>query len=278
MKKHFSHVSLFSGAGGLDLGLDRAGFAMLVAVEKDHHARATLKANNEHFRFPHYTCFEDVNEVEARDILGEAGVGTGELDLLSGGPPCQPFSTAGNRRSIVDPRGSLFGRFLQVVGELLPRFFVIENVRGVLSAALRHRPLAQRGNGHDPLAPDEQLGSLLSRVILPEIKERLGYQITYGLVNAADYGVPQVRRRVFFVGSRDHELGDNEHTPSIGELLPPSHSETGAYGLPAWRTLGDVLDGLADTEQETLAYSQEKGRCIVSHPARRELALHTRQF
>ena len=266
MTEHFSHVSLFSGAGGLDLGLDRAGFTMLVAVEKDHHARATLKANNEHFRFPHYTFFEDVNKVEGKDILAAAGMRVGEVDLLSGGPPCQPFSTAGNRRSIVDPRGSLFGRYLQLVAELQPRLFVIENVRGVLSAALRHRPLAQRGSGNQPLAPDEQLGSLLSKVILPEIQDGLGYQVIYGLVNAADYGVPQIRQRVIFIGSRDHELSQNGRTPSIEELMPPTHSKMPAYGQPIWRTLGDALEGLVEAEPETMLYSRDRAAILSQIP------------
>ena len=96
---------------------------------------------------------------------------------------------------MADPRGSMFGRFLELVGEVQPRFFVLENVRGVLSAALRHRPLAERVEGYPPLEPDEELGSLLELVILPWITEVLGYQVSYDLINAADYGVPQVRQR-----------------------------------------------------------------------------------
>ena len=265
--ENLSHVSLFSGAGGLDLGLGHAGFATLVAVEKNRYARATLQANREHFRSPDFTLFEDVDDLTGEDLLTAAGVQRGGLDLLSGGPPCQPFSTAGHRRSIVDPRGSLFGRYLQLVGELEPRFFVLENVRGVLSAALRHRPLALRGNGHWPLAPDEQLGSLLSQTILPTIRDRLGYQVTYGLVNAADYGVPQIRQRVIFIGSRDHELGEAGRTPAIAELLPPTHAKIPTLGLPAWRTLGDAMKGLVVAEPEVSKYSPTRAGVLGQVPS-----------
>lgn len=265
-KKKLSHVSLFSGAGGLDLGLDNAGFTMVAAVERDQHARATLQANCGRFRFPDFTLFEDVNTLTGEDLLVAAGVRRGGLDLLSGGPPCQPFSTAGHRLSIIDPRGSLFGRYLQLAEELQPRFFVIENVRGVLSAALKHRPLDQRGNGHKPLAPNERLGSLLSEAILPGIRNRLGYQVTYGLVNAADYGVPQIRQRVIFIGSRDHELAEAGRTPGINELVRPTHAKTPTPGQSVWRTLGDALEGLVETELEVLRYSPARAAILAQVP------------
>lgn len=267
--KDFSHVSLFSGAGGLDLGLDRAGFTTLVAVEKNRYARETLQVNRDSFHCPDFELFEDVNELTGEDLLTAAGIQRGGLALLSGGPPCQPFSTAGHRRSVVDPRGSLFGRYLQLVGELEPRFFVLENVRGILSAALRHRPLDRRGDGHAPLASDEQLGSLLSQVILPTIQGGLGYQVTYGLVNAADYGAPQVRQRVIFIGSRDHELGEAGHAPRVAELLPPTHAKVPTCGLLAWRTLGEALDGLAEGEPETSRYSPQRAAVLRHVPTGR---------
>ena len=239
--RDLSHISLFTGAGGLDLGIERAGFTTLVAIEKDKHAQVTLDSNREHFQYPSFPLLDDVNEVTGEDLLAAAGVRFGDLDLLSGGPPCQTFSTAGHRLSMADPRGSLFGRFLEIVGEVQPRFFVLENVRGVLSAALRHRPLAERVEGYPPLEPDEELGSLLKLVVLPRITEDLGYQVAYGLINAADYGVPQVRQRVVFIGSREHELGGELVNSCLGELIQATHSEEGGAGLPGWETSAPPL-------------------------------------
>lgn len=264
--RDLSHISLFTGAGGLDLGIERAGFTTLVAVERDKHAQATLENNREHFHYPKFHLLDDVNEVTGEDLLAAAGVRFGDLGLLSGGPPCQTFSTAGHRRSIADPRGSLFGRFLELVGEVQPRFFVLENVRGVLSAALRHRPLAERGEGYPPLEADEELGSFLELVILPRITKVLEYQVAYGLINAADYGVPQVRQRVVFVGSREHELGEEVVNPSLSGLVPATHSEEGGDGLRGWETLGAALACLPQGETEGARYSPTRAAVMEKVP------------
>ena len=262
-----THISLFTGAGGLDIGLERAGFATLACAEKDRHALETLRLNHERAgRCVAY--FEDVTAITGEDILTEVGLAVGELDLLSGGPPCQPFSTAGARQSIVDPRGSLFGRYLELVGEMRPRFFLLENVRGLISAALRHRPLARRGPDSPELEPDERLGSLLNEALLPAIQERLGYQVSYGLANAADYGTPQLRERVIFIASRDRELGDG---PGFGDpltsLMPPTHGGVHSYGLPPRRTLRDALDGLNERPPVFVSYSPERRRVFDLVPS-----------
>ena len=261
-----THISLFTGAGGLDLGLEQSGFTTVVAVEKDNHARETLQSNRACYRYPFFELFRDINETSGEDLLTSAGLRRGDLDLLSGGPPCQSFSTAGHRQSMTDPRGNLFGRFLDLVGETLPRFFVLENVRGVLSAAIRHRPLRLRGKGHAPLEPEEELGSLLDLVILPWITELLGYQVTYGLVNAANYGVPQNRNRVILIGSREHELFGRDASPEIESLLPVTHSKTGAGALPEWKTLGQALDGLEQTNPEFVNYSPARAEVLERVP------------
>ena len=261
-----SHISLFTGAGGLDLGVEYSGFTTLVAVEKDTYARWTLDSNRGHFQFPDFELLEDASDVTGEDLLTAAGVRRGELDLLSGGPPCQSFSTAGHRKSMADPRGSLLGRFIQLVDEVQPRFFILENVRGVLSAALSHRPLARRGPGHPPLSSDEQAGGLLRRIILPSIKVRLGYQVSHGLINAADYGVPQVRQRVIFIGSRDHELADGSDEPDLGQLVRATHAKQPSGGLSAWRTLGDALQGLPRSDSERVEYSPARGAVLQRVP------------
>src|SRR5262245_37374324 len=138
-------VSMFSGAGGLDLGLEQAGFETRVMVEIDRDARATLERNRERFHYPDFRVFEDATKITPQELLEASRLRKGEATLVAGGPPCQSFSTAGRRQSIGDPRGSLFMPFSDAIAAIQPRFFVMENVRGLLSAAIRHRPLNQRG-------------------------------------------------------------------------------------------------------------------------------------
>ncbi|WP_291426770.1 DNA cytosine methyltransferase [Deinococcus sp.] len=238
-----THVSLFSGAGGLDLGLEAAGFQTVAAVEVDKAARATIRHNAVRRGHSIFVA-EDVTQISAEDILQAGGLERGAVTLLSGGPPCQPFSTAGKRQALNDPRGSLFRDYLRLIEGIQPRFFIMENVRGLLSATLRHRPISERYGG--PLLPEEERGSAFA-VILAEF-ERIGYSFTYGLLNAADYGTPQTRERVVILGSRDHEP---LHLPA------PIHSKDGR-NLPPWVTLRQGLEGLHDPEPQFQSYSESR--------------------
>lgn len=221
-------LSLFSGAMGLDLGLERAGLGIAGAVECNKSAVETIKLNR-----PDLPLFaERVEDITTQDLLRKAGLRRGGAFVVSGGPSCQAFSTAGQRGSLEDPRGELFREFVRIVDEARPRFFIMENVRGLLSAAIRHRPLNKRGPGHPPLAPDEELGSAL-RVVVDDLRT-LGYYVKFDVLNAADFGVPQDRRRLVFLGSRD---GEPIRMPA------PTHAEGGAGGLTPWATLSQALAG-----------------------------------
>jgi DNA (cytosine-5)-methyltransferase 1 len=263
-------VSLFSGAGGLDLGLEAAGFDSRVFVEIDKDAQATLRANRDTWRVPDAPILGDILELEADAVLGAAGLTRYETVLVAGGPPCQSFSTAGRRQSVADPRGSLIAHFARMIDGIRPRFFVFENVRGILSAALRHRPLSGRTNGSVPLEEDEELGSALKKFILPLLREELGYEVVYGLLNAADYGVPQTRQRVVFLGSRDREFG-TDRWPLIEMALPrlmvPTHSKAGEEGLARWRTLRDALRDIDDESEEYIPYSSARKAVLELVPA-----------
>lgn len=227
-----SLISLFSGALGLDLGLGAANFELAAAVEVNRWAVATAKRNSEVS-----VIDRRLEDVKTAEILSQAGISPGELTLLSAGPSCQTFSTAGHRRSLDDDRGWLFKHFLRVVREAQPRFFVMENVRGVLSAAIRHRPLAQRGPGFPVLEPDEQHGSALA-LMVREFRD-LGYYVVFGMLDAADYGAGQHRHRLFFLGSRD---GEDLRLPA------PTHSADPQADLAPHVTLREALDGLDDPE------------------------------
>ena len=202
---------------GLDIGLERAGFETLAAVELDAAARKTIRANK-----PNLVMFEDITKTTADDLLRATNLQRGQVTLVSGGPLCQPFSTAGKRGALNDPRGSLFRDFLRLVDGLQPRFFVMENVRGLLSAPILHRPHATRDQ---PLQANEQPGSAFA-VILEEFK-RIGYSFEYALVNAADYGVAQTREHVIILGSRDHE--PMLRLPSATHDMSARHALTGLH-------------------------------------------------
>ena len=230
-------VSMFSGAGGLDLGLERAGFQTRVMVEVDRDARATVEQNRASFSTD-FPILEDVTKISAQDLLEASGLRRGEPTLLAGGPPCQSFSTAGRRQSMGDPRGSLFIHFADAIRHIQPRFFVMENVRGLLSAAVQHRPLHSRTAADPPLAPEERPGSAL-RIILDEFDAN-GYQVVKGLVNSANYGVPQTRERLLIIGSRDHEFPYGAVEPT--DLMTTTHPK------PDWRTLADAFEQVNGTK------------------------------
>jgi len=228
-------ISLFSGAMGLDLGLEKAGIRTAIVVEKNTAAVSTIRANR-----PALPVIDrEIESVSTTEILQRGGLVPGDAFVLTGGPCCQSFSTAGKRGSLGDDRGRLFRHFKRVVKETRPRFFVMENVKGMLSAAVSHRPLDQRGPGHPPLREEEELGSAF-RLICEELRE-IGYYVRFRLINCADYGVPQVRHRVIFIGSRD---GEPIRIPA------PTHSQSGGDGLLPWVTLRDAIHNISEANPE----------------------------
>jgi DNA (cytosine-5)-methyltransferase 1 len=251
MSSRLTVISLFSGALGLDLGLEQAGFEIRVAVECNHQAAETIRRNR-----PKVAVIErKLEEVTTKEILERAGLKPGEPMVITGGPSCQPFSTVGQRGSMSDPRGTMFREFLRVVREAKPEFFVMENVRGVISAAIRHRPLRERGPGFPPLQPDEELGSAFL-LLLKEVAN-IDYSTAFDLVNAADYGVPQVRERLLFIGSRDGR----------GVKLPKkSHGEEAVDGFASWISLRDCLNGLEDSQPSFVPFSPMKRKYLSMVP------------
>lgn len=236
-------LSFFSGALGLDLGLEQAGFTLRLACEVDKFCRETIALNR-----PDLPLLGDVTHYSPDEILARAGLGRGAaVDLIVGGPPCQAFSTAGRRNGFNDVRGNVFLTFLETALALRPAFLVIENVRGLLSCPLAHRPHDLRGPEFPALTLDERPGGVLYLVLT--MIRRVGYGVSFNLYNAANFGSPQVRERVVLVCSR------NGRQPPF---LTPTHAEGGAYGLAPWRTFREATEGL--TEHHHVAFPEKRLR------------------
>lgn len=163
-------ISLFSGCGGLDLGFKKAGFNIPVANEFDKTIYETFKINHPQT----YLIEGDIRNIKKEDIVPYLN---GEIDGVIGGPPCQSWSEAGALRGIEDERGKLFFEYIRILKEFKPKFFLAENVSGMLS--VRHRKAVQN---------------------IVNMFEEIGYDVTMTLVNAKDYGVAEERKRVFFIG------------------------------------------------------------------------------
>ncbi len=241
-EKYYSNrdvISLFSGAMGLDIGLQQVGLNVVIGQDIDPICVETMKANG------HNVLGGDIREIKPEQLLEKAGLKVGEPFLICGGPPCQPFSTAGKRLGINDPRGSLFMDFIRMIDYIRPRFFIMENVKGIMSSPLKYVPVANR----DENDSEQKLGTVLD-VILSEFN-KLGYKTVYGILDAVNYGVPQFRERFVLIGSRDYE----------DIFLPiPTHFQIHQDSTYRWKTVGEAI---ADLENE-------EGECGVLTPERKK--------
>lgn len=223
----YNVISLFSGAMGLDLGIEKAGFTIRVCVEKDREAAQTIRANTS---IP--VIEDDITVVSANQILDTAGISKEEVTMIVGGPPCQAFSTAGRQKGLADFRGNVIIQYLRIVSEIKPQYFILENVRGLLSAKLNSVP--------DIYSEYRELETTKGSVLyflLNEFK-KLGYSVSYALLNSANYGVPEKRERVILIGH-------------LGERVPlprPTHSETGSFGTKSWVSLKQAIGDIENSE------------------------------
>jgi DNA (cytosine-5)-methyltransferase 1 len=252
---------------GLDLGLEGTGhFTVKAVVEKERSFCDTIRVNKAAGRTdPNLAIFEgDISQFDPAAVLAAAGVRPGELDLLVGGPPCQTFSTAGRRRTTQDARGLLLWEFLRFVDYARPRFFLLENVRGLLSAALQHRPIKDRPErGGPPLSDNEKPGSVI-RCFADDL-QRIGggYHLDCFEVNAVNYGAPQLRERVLLIGNRFNAEVDFP-APTHGN---PADQTTFRGGLKPWRTLRDALALVNDPGETILDFSPRKKGFLQKVPA-----------
>lgn len=226
-------LSFFSGAMGLDIGMKNGGIDALLACEFNNYCRMTINEND-----PNIGLIGDITKYNAPDILKMANLPPkAHVDVIFGGPPCQAFSTAGNRKGFDDSRGNVFLRYLDIVGDIKPTYVVIENVRGLLSAEYPYKDIPKPFKG----------GALL--IIIDRLQE-LGYTLSFELYNAANFGAPQIRERVVMIGKLN---GDKV------PYLSPTNSDKEKYGLPGWNTLADALKHLpSDTEHHYIEFPEKR--------------------
>lgn len=208
-KKTRTCIELFAGAGGLALGLEQAGFEEIGLVEFDAKACETLRINR-----PKWNILEeDIVEVSKRDLLNEFNLKEGELDLLSGGYPCQSFSYAGKKLGLEDVRGTMFYYYAEFLRQLKPKMFLAENVKGLTT--------------HDK-------GKTIQTMI--DVFEDLDYSVEWKVLNAWDYGVAEKRQRVVIIGIRN-DLKDkikfeypepHEYKPVLRDALKDVPDSPGA--------------------------------------------------
>lgn len=226
-------ISFFSGAMGLDLGLIEAGIDIVIGQDLEPSCIQTMAANG------HKSIAGDIREITPEFMLKQAHMEVGEPFLVCGGPPCQPFSTAGKRLGINDPRGSLFREYVRMIDGIKPRFFVMENVKGLMSSPLKD----ENGN---------PTGGKVLDVILSEFAA-LNYSTVYGVLDAVNYGVPQFRERFVLIGSRDNEE----------IFLPvPTHFHIHQNPEYRWRTLGDTIKDLEDDSSECAEFGENRLRFL----------------
>ncbi len=248
-------ISLYSGAGGLDYGFEAAGFDTAVALEWDHQACETLRVNR-----PKWAVIErDITEVPSAEILESGGLKKGEAAMLIGGPPCQPFSKAGywhrgDSLRLDDPRANTLAAYLRVLEDTTPNAFLLENVEG----------LAYEGK-------DEGLRLLIDAIEVINKKTKSKYRPVFQVLNAADHGVPQLRKRVFMIGARD---GTTFKFPTPTHAQP-SEQMTLLDRLPPYRTAWDALGDVGPDPGEDLDMRGAWADLLPSIPEGQNYLWHT---
>lgn len=225
----FNALSLFSGAGGLDIALEQVSqengnhLNTFACVELDSARCETLRG---HFNGNMNVFEEDISKIDAQAILQACGKQVQDVWLVYGGPPCQSFSQAGKQKGANDSRGQLIFDFLRFVEEIRPPFFMMENVSNL--------------KGIDN-------GKLLAKIL--KRTDELDYRINYATLNAADYGSPQKRRRLIFLGSR-------KDLPVRAYLPLPTHGEgRNLLNLKPYKTIGEAFEGLPSPDYQPIDLS-----------------------
>lgn len=216
-------ISLFTGAGGLDLGLEAAGFKTSICVEVDDDCRKTLRINKCSWKLAEPG---DIHKISPEEILSQAGINKRkQLEVLAGGPPCQPFSKSGywsngDTKRLVDPRAKTLKAFIEMVEMALPEVILLENVKGLIYEG-----------------KDEGLRYLLGELKRINRRNDTKYRIHVMSINCSHFGVPQIRERVFLLASKH---GLEFSTPSPIDYLTEFDEGENHVIRTAWDAIGDL--------------------------------------
>ncbi|MBI3444406.1 MAG: DNA cytosine methyltransferase [Magnetospirillum sp.] len=272
---------------GFDLGLEAVGLRPTLANEIDRRFCETIRANR-----PSLDLIEgDVSHLTGSALRAHRGI-DGEVYMMVGGPPCQSFSSGGKRAALNDPRGNLIYEYFRLIAEISPRYFVLENVANLTTAALKHRPISERPGKHWslkqyngnlnreidgvlPLTEEEMSGSAIRQIA--QDARSLGYHISFAVVDAADYGASQHRLRFVMLGSRNHPPPvmpsathgiEGQPFATVGDAIAHLQAEPGphsAYTDPVRRYFDLVPEGgnwrdlPRDLQEEALGGSFQAG-------------------
>lgn len=231
MKKY---LSFFTGAMGLDLGLEQSGWHCLSANEIDKKICETIKANKK----DHTKLYDvDIRSLSSKKIMKDLNIKKRDLFAIVGGPPCQAFSTAGKRMGLDDERGNVFLHYLDIATELEPEYIVMENVRGLLSCPLKHVPHKQRTKAYGEDFSEVKGGAL---DLIISILEEKGYTVNFNLYDMSLYGVPQKRERVIIIAHRDGK--------KISDIYPTHKDEYNTLGKYRVKTVRDTIENIISKE------------------------------
>lgn len=272
----FKVLSLFSGGMGLDLGLHATGrFETVACIEIDPACCRTIERNRNEGKLPKslQVLQADIAQLDPVEALSKLQLDPEDIDVVAGGPPCQSFSTAGRRRTVIDPRGTLLWDFLRFLEKIKPKAFLMENVRGLLSAALVHRPIAERPDKGGPELTDDELPGSVVRLFAKDLAnlKGVGYNLDVFEVNSVNYGSPQIRERALFLGNRfglEFNFPEPDHGPpwqneESNELDLFTSQKT---KLKEWKTLREALAGLNDSKPVLLDFSPRKKNYLAMIP------------
>jgi DNA (cytosine-5)-methyltransferase 1 len=255
MSRRLTAISLYTGVGGMDFGFEAAGFRTAAAIELDSAACRAIRRNR-----PEWPLIEgNIHRVSSESILDRAGLKPGEPDVLFGGPPCQPFSKSsywvnGDSQRLEDPRSGTLAAYLRVLRDTRPRAFLLENVYG----------LAYKGK-------DEGLRHLLEGIDQVNRETGDNYSVAWKMLNSAHYGVPQLRERVFLVGSRN---GTTFRFPEATHSSAPAEGMSGGQEQyrNAWDAIGDLT---RDPDEQSLEVGGKWGELLPTIPEGQNYLWHT---